>query len=274
MHMLRLTMANLRMRSATHANLELTRLCNQRCVYCFNDSGPEKANAGESIDWSSTIDTLSRKGFRSVHFTGGEPFVVGNVLGLMRTALNRGLRISVLSNGHNVPQLLETPEGKDVLVQMQAAQISLDSMVRELHDRRRGKAGAWARAVAAIRSLKSARIPTEISCVVDEENEGGVAAVAAYAHSQEARLILRPRVRSGRAADKQRYTIGERLRAALLQFRHVLTDDRFHYVPGEMGVDGPPRGVVTVTADGEIRGDLSLLPACRKFGRDGILVTA
>jgi MoaA/NifB/PqqE/SkfB family radical SAM enzyme len=257
-----------------HANLELTRLCNQRCVYCFNDSGPERVNARADIDWAGAIETLSRRGFRSVHFTGGEPFLVTDLLRLMRAALDRKLGISVLSNGHGVPRILEDQAGRNVLAKLQVAQISLDSMDRAMHDRRRGKAGAWTSADAAIRALSQARISTEISCVVDDENEDGIEALATFAREQGANLILRPRVRAGRAADKQPYVIGERLRTVLNRFKHLLTDDRFHYVPRDGGNVGAPRGVVTLTADGEVRGDLTLFPERTRFGRDGGILTA
>jgi len=257
-----------------HANLELTRLCNQSCVYCFNDSGPARVNANIGVNWTGVIDTLSRHGFRSVHFTGGEPFLVKGLLDLMRAALDRKLKISVLSNGYSVPRLLEDPSKRSVFAQLQVAQISLDSMDSAVHDRRRGKAGARAHAVSAIQALRKSHVPIEISCVVDEENEEDIEALAIFALDQGANLILRPRVSAGRAADMPGYVVSRKLRTVLSQFRHLLTDDRFHYVPRGRELCRGTRDVVTLKANGEITGDLSIFPPRARFNSDGRLATA
>jgi MoaA/NifB/PqqE/SkfB family radical SAM enzyme len=235
-----------------HANLELTNLCNQHCSYCFNGSGPDVDRSREQNDWPSVLGALAALHFKSVHFTGGEPFVLKNILDLMRLALDRRLKISVLSNGHNVARHTRDRAGAAVLQRLEVAQVSLDSMSPAQHDERRGKRGAWRTAVEAVRALTQRSIPTEISCVVDAGNERQLLSILSFAHDQNAKVIVRPKIALGRA-NNDRYSIPDWLTRELEAFQHLITSDRFSYLPGA----GPKP--VTILPNGLMRdGSLDL----------------
>src|SRR3569832_2118835 len=95
------------MQTIRHLNIEITKNCNQRCLYCFNDSGPTPAMRSIAVsDWKRYLEGQIRHGLQSIHITGGEPFVDRNTLALLADAQRLGFGTSVLSNGFKIPELV------------------------------------------------------------------------------------------------------------------------------------------------------------------------
>jgi MoaA/NifB/PqqE/SkfB family radical SAM enzyme len=243
-----------------HLNIEVTRRCDQRCTYCFNDSGPQARCAELTLDeWVRLFGRLSRLGLESVHITGGEPFVSPATIPILREVQTLGLSTSVLSNGLRIPTVAQ--QNPDLLQRLTVAQISLDGMDPAMHDKRRGKIGAWRQAMLAIESLQQLGVPLEISCTVDRHNLPHIGDLACFVRSIGASLILRPIVRAGRAC----FAPSENLRTELTQliFDHadVLACDRFRYVPSGPRSDNEARdaGILTILPDGRFRsGSISI----------------
>jgi MoaA/NifB/PqqE/SkfB family radical SAM enzyme len=129
--------------------------CNLECTHCLNASGPKKP-------WLRPLDTeiarhaiadAERLGVKEIYFTGGEPFLHRHILPLLKDSL-RVAPTTVLTNG-----TLITPAIAEALAALAAAaaysleiRVSLDDVEAARNDRIRG-AGAWAKAVRAIRLL-------------------------------------------------------------------------------------------------------------------------
>jgi MoaA/NifB/PqqE/SkfB family radical SAM enzyme len=247
------------MEDVKHLNVEITRLCNQTCSYCFNGSGPGARADELGVDaWGRFLTVQRALGLQSVHVTGGEPFVDGRALDLLSAAQTLGLRTSVLSNGYKVERLIK--EHRSALQRLSVAQISLDSATAAIHDARRGKRGAWRQATSAIRAFRRAGVACEISCTVSSENVAGVPRLAAFCWRQGLRLIVRPMAALGRAtATKLRPVEKSSLQVVLadLERRYpgVLVEDRFCYVPDRPHSDKASllKGIVTVLPDGRFR---------------------
>lgn len=243
----------------SHLNLEITNLCNQRCVYCFNNSGPA-ARKGElpTESWRRFLELQAKHGLKSVHITGGEPFVNGKAIELIEAAQKLGLSTSVLSNGYRVPELIE--QFGSQFKKLSVVQISLDSANPEIHDARRGKSGAWRQALAAIRALRRARVPCEVSCTTSRENLGEVKRLVVFCRRLGLKLIVRPLGAFGRGRDAALEPVHQS------SFREVLAEverqnpgtivrDRFCYVPDGGSFDSKARekGIVTVLPNGRFR---------------------
>ncbi len=250
----------------THFNLEITNLCNQRCVYCFNNSGP-MARKGElsTESWRSFLEQQVEHGLKSVHVTGGEPFVNSKAIELIGAAQELGLITSVLSNGYQVPELVE--HFKDQFKKLSVVQISLDSARPDPPDARREKPGARPRTLAAIRALRRAGVPCEISCTVSQENLGDLERLARFCHRLALKLIVRPLVASGRGKGTSLEPVHE------VSFRELLAEverqnpgtvvcDRFCYVPDHVLFDSKARekGIVTVLPNGKFRAGRVFFP--------------
>jgi MoaA/NifB/PqqE/SkfB family radical SAM enzyme len=129
--------------------------CNLECTHCLNASGPKEPwlqplAAGTA---RRAIADAERLGVKEIYFTGGEPFLHRHILPLLEQSLAVA-PTTVLTNGTVI-----TPAIADALAALAAAaaysleiRISLDDVDAARNDRIRG-AGAWAKAVRAIRLL-------------------------------------------------------------------------------------------------------------------------
>lgn len=242
-----------------HLNIEVTKRCNQRCFYCFNNSGVGSPASELTLGrWLNIVRALQQKGLESIHLTGGEPFAYKHAVQLLEGAQGMHLSTSILSNGFRMESLASAfPK---VFRRLAVAQISLDSMNEETHNRRRGSPRAWQDAINAIRALRDLFVPVEVSCVVSETNLGDVQAVADFCRTVDAGLIVRPILAAGRAAARRipgSFTRDLEICVQALTARQDvrLIADRFHYVADEREMRPAqwPTDVHTVHHDGRLR---------------------
>ncbi len=173
--------------------------CNLECRHCINASGPRapwlKPLDAETI--RRAVAEAEAAGVKEIYFTGGEPFLHGEILPLLDLAL-RVAPTTVLTNG-----TLIGPEQADALAAMAARapysleiRVSLDDTDREKNDRIRGE-GAWAKALAAVRLLQARGLlpfvtATEITRGEHPAGTGMYERFRAFLHREG---IERPRVK-------------------------------------------------------------------------------
>jgi MoaA/NifB/PqqE/SkfB family radical SAM enzyme len=277
---LRVESARAKAAAVTHFNLEITALCNQRCVYCFNDSGPTRRNTQLPKElWQRFLEHQIEFGLKSVHITGGEPFVNPDAMEIITAAQQLGLTTSVLSNGYRVPALIKRFAAQ--FKKLSVAQISLDAARAAAHDSRRGKAGAWRDALAAIRALRRAGVPCEISCTLTIENLKDLERLAAFCRRLALKLVVRPIVSLGRANDSAlkpvEASLLNRTRAEIEQnYPDTVVHDKFWYVPDHSSFDSKARdrGIVTILPDGKFRGGRTFFPPIERDFMSAVEVLA
>jgi len=151
--------------------------CNLRCTHCINASGPGEPwlpvlDAGTARAAIREADAL---GVKEIYFTGGEPFLHGEILPLLREALAVA-PTTVLTNGTRIGATMadalaglaaESPYSLEI-------RVSLDEVDPEANDRVRGR-GAWARAVGAIRRLDARGLLPIVTAteILRDERAGG-----------------------------------------------------------------------------------------------------
>ena len=122
----------------------ITRTCNLRCVHCYSDSMAAKY-PGE-LDWPqmmAVVDDLAAYEIPSLLLSGGEPMIHPRFFDLIDYARARGLKLTLSTNGTLIDR-----EKAELLKAAEVAYvgISLDG-IGEVHDRFRGKQGAFKAAV-------------------------------------------------------------------------------------------------------------------------------
>ncbi|KAF0217372.1 MAG: radical SAM domain-containing [Geobacteraceae bacterium] len=157
-------------------NWAINNSCNFTCRHCYsrNDSAEEL----DARTLCSCIEKVANAGVFSVNFGGGEPLLRADLLAIAEFAANKGLRVSMNSNGYLI-------DG-EMAVRLKGAGfskvgISIDSHLPGVHDRFRGVKGSHKRAVSALLHLQEAGIRTSISTVICRFNHTEIDALIEFA---------------------------------------------------------------------------------------------
>jgi MoaA/NifB/PqqE/SkfB family radical SAM enzyme len=173
--------------------------CNLECRHCINASGPKSPwlKPLDAVTIRRAIREAEAAGVKEIYFTGGEPFLHGEILPLLELALATA-PTTVLTNG-----TLIGPETADALVALAARapyslelRVSLDDTEREKNDRIRGE-GAWAKAVAAVRRLRERGLLPIVTAteITRDEHPAGSGMYERFRDFLRGQGVERPRVK-------------------------------------------------------------------------------
>ncbi|MFC2083714.1 radical SAM protein [Bacteroidota bacterium] len=80
--------------------LEVTHLCNQRCVGCYTKAGMEKPDSLTLVEKKSVIKQAKKMGVRCVSLSGsGEPLLYKNLFELIDYIRDLGMNVVIFTNG-------------------------------------------------------------------------------------------------------------------------------------------------------------------------------
>lgn len=173
------------------AELFVTENCNLRCVSCncWRETTRDELDTDE---WYRVIDQLGEVGILKANFTGGEPLLRADTPLLMRRAVAAGM--SELHLNTNAILLDERRRSAVLDAGVRSFNISVDGATAELHDRLRGKEGAFDLTVARIAELAELRtsLPLRIrlNFTVMRDNVHQVPDIARLADDLGVRLYL------------------------------------------------------------------------------------
>lgn len=163
---------------------ETTSACNLSCSYCRASASPtpeqDELSTSEALDFIDEIAPLHPM----LILSGGEPLLRPDIFLLARHAVDRGMRVSLATNG-----TLLTPEVAEKLSSSGVTRISisLDGASPERHDAARGS-GSFEKALKGIESLKG-RIDFQINFTVTNRNDGEVLAIFDLAERLKAKAL-------------------------------------------------------------------------------------
>lgn len=132
------------------AIVELTRKCNLHCRHCY--ATPERGRPELSPEQiRRVLDELRDLGTLFVTFSGGDPTVGRDFLGILGHASDRRFAVQFFSNG-----LLIDDRTADALAEMRLFHVGLSvyGATAETHDRVTRRPGSHARTLAAMRRLR------------------------------------------------------------------------------------------------------------------------
>lgn len=165
---------------------ELTARCNLDCRMCYIHRRPfdRIALGGEKPAswWNRLTDTLHAGGMLTLLLTGGEPFLRPDFLEIYNYAHDKGILVSINSNGSMVTeQHMAALRAR----QPQRVNITLYGTSRETYGRLCGDPSAYDRTLRTIFSMKDAGIPLKLNYSVTPENRQDVRAALDFCEKND-----------------------------------------------------------------------------------------
>ena len=155
------------------SELALTYRCNLKCEFCYAGCNCTTNPAKDDKEMSpAEIEKIIEKIFYdakvpSISFTGGEPTLDDNLPRYIRFAKKLDMRVNLITNGTLISEEKAhafASEGLD------SAQVSLEGITPETHDKIVNSKGAFERSIAGFENLKSAGILTHTNTTITKTN--------------------------------------------------------------------------------------------------------
>ena len=135
-------------------------LCNLECANCYIESSPrnDRLMYLTAAEVSAYLDEIERDqlGTREIGFTGGEPFMNPEMLGMLEDVLERGFESLVLTNA--MRPMMKCADGLLRLREAHGDQltirVSIDHYDPELHEEERGER-SWTPMIEGLRWLSA-----------------------------------------------------------------------------------------------------------------------
>lgn len=155
------------------SEVALTYRCNLKCTFCYAGCGCTANPVGS--DKEMTVDQACQVLWKifhqakvpSVSFTGGEPTLVPELPDLVRYAKELGMRVNLITNGTQITRKSARALAGSGL---DSAQVSIEGVTAQTHDRTVGMAGAFGKSLKAVGYLKDAGILTHSNTTLTSEN--------------------------------------------------------------------------------------------------------
>lgn len=93
-------LAELMWKKPHFAQIELTRNCNFKCLFCFENCDATNKYQDKSYkEWMKVIKELKDLGIKQLHFSGGENFLYKNFVQIIKFAKEEGFEVIINTNG-------------------------------------------------------------------------------------------------------------------------------------------------------------------------------
>ena len=155
------------------SEVAITYRCNLRCNFCYagcncttNPAGDDREMSGDEV--REVLRKIYREGrVPSVSFTGGEPTLRRDLPELVHHAADLGMRVNLITNGTLVSARLA-----QVLADagLDSAQVSLEGVTAETHDRVTSIAGSFASSLAAVEHFDRAGVLVHTNTTINRDN--------------------------------------------------------------------------------------------------------
>jgi radical SAM protein with 4Fe4S-binding SPASM domain len=190
-------------------NLEITKRCNLLCRHCYVAGSADELSTERILN---LLGELAAAGTMWVTVTGGEVAVREDWLTIVRAVKERGMIVSVLTNG-----TLFSDADIEALADLHPARVavSLYGADEGSHERVTGVPGSFTRSVATLRALVALGVSCRISCVLMYDNVDEVPRLITLAKQIGCDFMFDPTVmpRSDGTTDVTDYRVpSERLR--------------------------------------------------------------
>ncbi len=155
--------------------IQVTRICNQRCLFCSN---PENRRVLDIGEYDREVEDLVATGHDGVLLTGGEPTLHPELPEMVRRAARAGLAARIITNGQETAR-------RGVLESLREAglrhlHVSLHSHRKAVQDRIARKPGSLDRAARTIRRAGTLGMAVDVNIVLCSLNLPALDRTAAW----------------------------------------------------------------------------------------------
>lgn len=155
------------------SEVAITYRCNLRCTFCYAGCNCTTNPVGDDREMT-TAETkeVLRKIYEeaevpSVSFTGGEATLREDLPELVTYANDLGMRVNLITNGTRISE----PYARRLAdAGLSSAQVSLEGVTAQTHERITTVRHSFRRTVAAVHNLKSAGIPVHTNTTINRDN--------------------------------------------------------------------------------------------------------
>ena len=166
--------------------LNITNRCNLECTYCSVSDSKNASGDLKLKEWKRVIDELAHMKVFNLLISGGEPFLRGDFINILKHISGYHFRFSINSNGTCLdPEVLYFLAGVNTFSHIQ---ISLDGADSETHDTIRGR-GSFDRITEGIGALRDYKIPFSFFVVVCKNNKERLNEIVLFSKEAGASMI-------------------------------------------------------------------------------------
>jgi radical SAM protein with 4Fe4S-binding SPASM domain len=159
--------------------IEILNKCNERCIHCYIPHKDKIKSLDRDVLFS-ILEQYQGMGGLFLSISGGECMLHRNFMELLRQAKKMDFAVTVLSNLTLLTD--EIIEGlKDI--SLSKVQVSLYSMIPEVHDSITKVPGSFKKTYNAILRLIDNNVPVEVSCPIMKQNKDTYQDVYKFADS-------------------------------------------------------------------------------------------
>lgn len=184
-------------RTVKFAWIELTSVCNQRCIHCFMG---DDLNAYKHLELEKIcefIDILYSQGISQLILTGGEPTLHPDFELILDYVSKYDMSISLLTNGITEQLVKAMPKLRAYGIKSKISILGWENT----HDVMVGVNGAFKKLMRTIDKYVETRTPIELGMTVCSVNLRDVDIVREYANEKGIKLEVSPIYPTGKARD-------------------------------------------------------------------------
>ncbi len=184
--------------------LELSRVCNLRCTYCYASSGVPLADELTLSEISAVIDQAAELGARKIIILGGgEPLLYPHLLTVIDYIRAQNLGVDLFTNATLIDQMMaENLYAREVAISMK-----MNSRRPEIQDALAAKPGTFQAIARGLQALQAAgypdkRHPLGIETIICQQNYEELPALWRWARRQEIIPYFEVLTSQGRALEQ------------------------------------------------------------------------
>ncbi|TDB93810.1 radical SAM protein [Micromonospora fluostatini] len=125
---------------------DITYACPLRCTHCYSESGRRPSRQLDPADLLRVTDALIALRPGWIALAGGEPLLVRGLAEVARRIRAAGIGVALYTGGWSLPDWTAA----DLLTEFDRVNVSVDGATPAVHDRVRGRAGSFERAMATL----------------------------------------------------------------------------------------------------------------------------